>query len=102
MKLQKLPRRMYQYFWDVNPSQLAVDKYPEYVIERVLNLGDLQAVKWVWDVFGREKIVKVIKTSRQINLKTANFFSKLLGINPDEILCFNKEFQGKLPAIWPY
>lgn len=97
-----IPKRLHKYFWDLNPAKLDADKYPEYVIERLLNLGDLEAVKWTWDTFGRQKIIDVVKTGRQITPKTANFFIKLLVLKPEEVFCFRRGSQNRLNTIWPY
>ena len=97
-----IPKHLHKYFWDINPVKLTTAKYPEYVIERLLNLGDLEAVKWVWDTYGRRKITDVVKTGRQITPKTANFFIKLLALKPKEVFCFRRESQLRPNVIWPY
>lgn len=97
-----IPKRLQKYFWDLNPAKLDTAKYPEYVIERLLNLGDLEAVKWVWDTFDRQKIIEVVKTGRQITPKTANFFTKLLNIKSKEVFCLQRASQPKPGVIWPY
>lgn len=102
MKTKKLPKRFYRFFWDIKPDKLDAAKYSEYVIERLLNLGDLEAVKWTWDNFGRKKIIAVVKTGRQITPKTANFFIKLLALKPEEVFCFRRQSQLRPSVIWPY
>ncbi|OIN88461.1 hypothetical protein COW80_04380 [Candidatus Beckwithbacteria bacterium CG22_combo_CG10-13_8_21_14_all_01_47_9] len=97
-----IPKHLHKYFWDLNPAKLDAAKYPEYVIERLLNLGDLEAVRWTWDTFGRQKITDVVKTGRQITPKTATFFTKLLNLNPKEVFCLKRAFPVKPNAIWPY
>lgn len=97
-----IPKRLQKYFWDINPARLNTSQYPEYVIERLLNLGDLEAVKWVWDTFGRQKIIEVVKTGRQITPKTANFFIKLLNLKPKEVFCLQRVSQSRPNEIWPY
>ncbi len=102
MKAKKLPKKFFKFFWDINAAKLDTARYPEYVIERLLNLGDLKAVKWLWETFNREKIIEVIKTSRQINPKTANFFTKFLNLNPKEVFCLQRASQNRSGTIWPY
>ncbi|MEK7513505.1 MAG: hypothetical protein AAB430_02825 [Patescibacteria group bacterium] len=102
MRSNKLPKQFHKFFWDINPVKLDTAKYHKYVIERLLNLGDLESVKWVKDTFGRQKIIDVVKTGREINRKTANFFQIIYNIPKKEILCFRRESQNKLSAIWPY
>jgi hypothetical protein len=43
----RLPECAYRYFWDVDPVTLDVSKYPRYVIERLMEYGDLPSVCWM-------------------------------------------------------
>lgn len=98
----KLPERFAKYFWDVDSQRIDIQQYSQYVLERLLQFGDLTAVKWGLNQFGKNKVIEVIKTSRQINRKTANFFINIYNLKPKEVLCFNKEFQNQHRAVWPY
>lgn len=99
---KKLPKRFAKYFWDIDPQKIDIQKYPQYVLERLLQFGDLAAVKWGLNQFGKDKLIEVVKTSRQINRKTANFFINIYNLKPEEVLCFNREYQSQHRAVWPY
>lgn len=100
--VNRLPQRFAKYFWDINPERIDTKKYPQYVLERLLQFGDISAVKWGLSRFGKDKVIDVVKTSRQINRKTANFFIKIYNLDPKEVVCFNREYQNKHRVVWPY
>jgi len=99
---KKLPKRFAKYFWDVDPQKIDIKKYPQYVLERLLQFGDLAAVKWGLNQFGKDKLIEVVKTSRQINRKTANFWQTIYNIPKKEILCFQEDFRQKHRKIWTF
>lgn len=43
----KLPRRFYQYFWDVVPAKIDLSRNAEFVVKRILEHGQTQDVRWV-------------------------------------------------------
>lgn len=93
---EKLPDFLYPLFWDINPERLAIEQHPKYVIERILELGDRPAVKWLEKKYPREKITETIKHSRKISRKTANYFAHLYNVERGQILCLNKPYPKTL------
>ncbi len=77
---RRLPECAYRYFWDVDPVSLDVGEHSHYVIERLLEYGDLSSVRWMESCFSREEIVEVLKTSRSLSRKSANFWLNVLGV----------------------
>lgn len=69
-----LPEDLNKYFWDVSFDKLSFEKYPRFIAERIMNYGDLKAIKWLLSVSGTELIRAVVKTSRNLNPKTKNFW----------------------------
>lgn len=69
-----LPEDLNKYFWDVSFDELSFEKYPRFIAERIMNYGDLKAIKWLLSVSGTELIRAVVKTSRNLNPKTKNFW----------------------------
>jgi hypothetical protein len=46
--------------------------------ERMLELGDDKAVKWLFSTYSRAEIKEVLATSRRISRKSANYWSLVL------------------------
>jgi len=96
----RLPECAYRYFWDIDPTRLDVGQYSRYVIERLLEYGDLPSLRWMERRFSREEIVEVLKTSRALSRKSANFWLKILSVPREEVRCMSREFQQKYRQVW--
>ena len=96
----RLPEFAFRYFWDIDPTKLNVGEHPSYVIERLLEYGDLPSVRWMERRFSREEIVGVLKSSRALSRKSANFWSNILNVPREEVRCMSRAFQQKYRQIW--
>ncbi|MBM3284468.1 MAG: hypothetical protein FJY81_01185 [Candidatus Aminicenantes bacterium] len=65
-------------FWDADWTAIDPKKHKKYIIERVLELGDQNAVKWLFSTYSNAEIERVLKTSRNISVKSANYWSIIL------------------------
>jgi hypothetical protein len=90
---KRLPECTYRYFWEVDPANLDVSEHSGYVIERLLEYGDLFSVRWMERRFSREEIAEVLKTSQSLSRKSANFWLNVLGVPSGEVRCMSKPFQ---------
>ena len=95
-----LPRYLKRYFWDTPFSALDSQKHKVFLIERILNMGDLQAVQFLFKRFRRSTIKKVLATSRNVSHKSANFWALFLEMPRKEVLCLTPAFRRKQRAIW--
>ena len=77
-KESRLPQEFKKYFWDVEFSGLSLKKYPDFILGRIMNLGNLQALKWLLKI-PKQEIMRVVKTNREIDLKTRNFWRVIYG-----------------------
>lgn len=96
------PQFLKPLFWDIDFEKLDVKKYPRYVIERILEYGDLKHVRWMFKTYPKRTIVETVKKSRQLSLKSANFWADYYHIPKDEVLCLTKSFREIQRSIWPY
>jgi len=97
-----LPEFAHRYFWDIDPAKLDVGEYPRYVIERLLEYGDLPSVRWMERRFSREEIVEVLKSSRALSRKSANFWLGILNAPREEVRCMSRAFQQKYRQTWSW
>jgi hypothetical protein len=65
-------------FWDADWSKVDPEKHKKFIIERVLELGDQNAVDWLFSTYSKAEIGRVLKTSRNISVKSANYWSIIL------------------------
>ncbi|MBZ0221164.1 MAG: hypothetical protein K8I01_12130 [Candidatus Methylomirabilis sp.] len=74
IKEAAVPSEFYHLFWYVDPEKVDLGKSARYVIERVLELGDLNALKWIQMLYPTGLIFETLKTSRKISHKSKNFW----------------------------
>lgn len=68
-----------KYFWDINIAKLDIRKYKGYIIERILEMGDEEAIYWLKKNFSREDILQTIQKSRRISHPSLNYWNLILG-----------------------
>lgn len=69
-----IPENLRSLFWDTNPDRIHIRKNARYIIERILDLGDMKAFKWLQRVYTLQIIIDILKTSRVISEKSRNFW----------------------------
>lgn len=100
--MKKLPAFLKEYFWDVDFKKIDQERSAIYVIERLLEYGDIKAIKWLVKTYNREQIKEVLMTKRGLSPKTANFWGIMLNVPKSQILCFKKGFPNPPVRIWNY
>ncbi len=61
-------------FWDVDPATIDAQKNATYVIERILELGDISEMKWLTHYYSSSLIRKILQTSRVVSAKSKNLW----------------------------
>ncbi|MBI4653933.1 MAG: hypothetical protein HY752_02940 [Nitrospirae bacterium] len=60
-------------FWDVDLEFLSPERDWFFIIERVLEFGDIQDFEWLLSTFSKEQLKLVIKLSRILSPRTLSF-----------------------------
>lgn len=76
--MKALAEHLQQYFWETDLSKINLEKNREYIIERILELGDSDAVQWLFSTFSLIEITTTINNSRRISKKSINFWKIFL------------------------
>ena len=100
--MNRPPHSTHRFFWDVDPTQLDADAYPHYVLERLLDLGDVAAVRWMLASFSAPEIIDVLKTSRRLSPLSANFWALYFGVDKADVPCLSIRSPQEQEPIWPY
>ncbi len=79
-----------------------LEKYPVFVTERLLEYGDRDAVSFLFASYEVSEIKAVLKESRRISKRSANFWAFYFGIPEKEVRCLKRRFQKEQGKIWPY
>ncbi len=65
-------------FWDTDPKRINIKKNSAYIIERVLDFGTDQEVRWLKKTYNPKLIKKVVKKSRSLSPKSKNLWLLIL------------------------
>jgi hypothetical protein len=72
MHLKNLIKKKYL-FWDV--SKPDPYKNTEFIIQRILQFGDIDDLKWALNFYGEEKIKEIfLKIKKKLDKKSLNFW----------------------------
>lgn len=51
-------------FWDTDPQKLDPQKHARYIIERVMDFGTDEEVRWMWKTYPRTTLARVLALPR--------------------------------------
>lgn len=97
-----LPTEFYGFFWDIDAAKLDPSKHAPYVINRLLDKGNVEAVRWVRRAFPEELIMGTIKTRRDFSPWNAVFWARFYNIPREEVRCLQEPYLTLRKQLWPY
>jgi hypothetical protein len=65
-------------FWDTDPETIDTEKHAQYIIERVLDFGHDDEVRWLWHTYSKSQLKKVVSRSRSLRPRTKALWTLLL------------------------
>jgi hypothetical protein len=71
---KQIPKNFHVLFWDVDPCTIHLRKNAVYIIERVLEMGDLDALQWILRLYPTKLIIETCEMSRKISPKSKIFW----------------------------
>ena len=96
----RLPAFLKRYFWDVRFEGLEYTRSRVFVMERLLEYGDPQAVHWMQRRYEPKAIQQVIKRSRALSARSANFWAWRYHVDQHEVRCLSKRFLRRRAQHW--
>jgi hypothetical protein len=66
------------FFWDTEIEKIDIQKNRDYVIERILEVGDGAAVRWLFAMYPLEDIKRTLASSRTLSRKSRNYWELVL------------------------
>ena len=85
-------------FWDANPSELSMDDNRGYIIQRVLEYGEMNDWKLINRYYGLDLIVEECKKMRTLNPVCLSFICTISHTNKEEYRCYH--FRQSCPTPW--
>ena len=56
-----IPSKIKSLLWDIDISTIDLDKHYKFIIERVIEYGDIEEVKWMQSTFSKDQIIETLK-----------------------------------------
>ena len=65
-------------FWDTDPKRIDTKKNAQYIIERILDFGRDDEVRWLWNFYDKSLLRDVVSKSRCLRLPTKKLWELTL------------------------
>ena len=85
-------------FWDVNTSQLSMETHAAYIIQRVLEYGQMDDWRIINRYYGLDRIVEECKHFRTLDPVCLSFICTISHTQPNEYRCYH--FRQSTPTPW--
>jgi hypothetical protein len=87
-------------FWDVNPKDLDLDKYPVYFVSRVLDRGEWHDWQSIRDYYGLDKIREIAINLRSMRKISLSFISTMTNTPEAQFRCYTHIYSPN--TLWEY
>lgn len=85
-------------FWDTDTSKLDLDEYPAYVIQRVLEYGEMKDWRLINQIYGLPKIVDTCKNLRTLDPVCLSFICAISHTKKEDYRCYITRQSN--PTLW--
>lgn len=85
-------------FWDIDISQLSMDEHAAYVIQRVLEYGQMDDWRLINKYYGLDRIVEECKQMRTLDPVCLSFVTTISHTKQEEYRCYH--FRQSTPTLW--
>ena len=78
-------------FWDVDKTKLNPDLNKQFIICRVMDRGDIEAVNTVLNYYDRQAVKETLTNARFIEKKTITFFANYFDLLPSDFKAWKSD-----------
>ncbi|MCQ2117394.1 MAG: hypothetical protein MJY76_04570 [Bacteroidales bacterium] len=78
-------------FWDVDTSSIDMEKHSAYMVQRVLELGQLSDWKSLVAYYGLERIVETARNLRTLDPKALSFIATISSTAKESYRCYTQK-----------
>jgi len=90
--------RIERLFWDKKPRPEDLNRYPRWIVERVLEFGNLRDVRTLIGYFGRDEFLELVSMCRFSSKRTSVFWENILKREKPE--CTKKPSPRAAGSYW--
>ena len=85
-------------FWDIDTTNFDIDKSASWIIQRVLEYGQMSDWNIIEKHFGVDKIVSYALNFRTLNPIARSFLSFISGVKKEDFRCYH--IAQSSPTLW--
>lgn len=85
-------------FWDADTKQLSMDDNAAYIIQRVLECGQMDDWRLINRYYGLDRIVSECKRLRTLDPVCLSFICNISHTNEEEYRCYH--YRQSNPTLW--
>lgn len=85
-------------FWDADLSQISMDEHAGYIIQRVLEYGQMDDWRLINHYYGLDKIVEECKKLRTLDPVCLSFVATISHTKEEDYRCYH--FRQSHPTPW--
>ena len=85
-------------FWDADPSTISMDASSRYIIQRVLEYGQMNDWRLINHYYGLQKIVEECKQMRTLDPVCLSFICTISHTKEEDYRCYR--FRQSFPTPW--
>jgi len=86
-----IPQHLRPLFWEIDTDSLDLQKYLDYVIGRILEVGTDEAVSWMKATFQDDEIKKVVREDHRLSPKSATYWALLYEIPTAQVIALSHQ-----------
>lgn len=64
-------------FWDTDPKKLDIEKHAKYIIERIMDFGNEEDVRWMRRYYPKSLLAEVVRKSRVLGPSSRTLWTVL-------------------------
>ena len=80
---RKIPKSLRPFFWDVDFEALSVSDFSYFIMSRLMEHGDDEAMRFLMLTFSRRELGDALRTSRSISRRSRKFWALLLDVKEE-------------------
>lgn len=95
-----IPAGLWPHFQEYDPAQLDCDQDADLIIQRTLEYGTWEEIRWLAATYERERVRQFLRLhgERMLSAVTFNYWRKLLGVRRWR----RSPFAEEAKQVWPY
>ncbi len=96
----RLPEFLRPLFWDANFSELSPENHQSYICLRIIEHGDLNALRWMLRYYGKARLRRwlLARQGRGLSPRALRFWQMMLGIPKRTV---DQWLQSRPEPQWP-